>query len=94
MKITDDMLTEWRTEFESAMAEECPEFQRNIYSPSDVEANVRAVAWSMWIASRRNENYALEALRQIANQDPVEMTLDPTWAKRIATEALKEKHHG
>lgn len=29
-----------------------------------------------------------EALRRIADQDPVELALDPTWAKRIAQAAL------
>lgn len=32
-----------------------------------------------------------EALEAIANQDPVEMALDPTWAKRIASAALSQK---
>lgn len=42
-----------REEFEAAMADECPEFQRDIYMASDVESNVRAVAWSIWQAARR-----------------------------------------
>jgi hypothetical protein len=33
-----------------------------------------------------------DALRQIAEQDPVEMALDPTWAKRIAQAALLSAH--
>ncbi|WP_129112327.1 hypothetical protein [Burkholderia pseudomallei] len=31
------------------------------------------------------------ALREIAEQDPVEMALDPTWAKRIASAALAKR---
>ncbi|KVT86315.1 hypothetical protein WT25_11215 [Burkholderia territorii] len=42
-----------REMFEAAMADECPEFQRNSYTASDVESNVRAVAWSIWQAARR-----------------------------------------
>jgi hypothetical protein len=31
---------------------------------------------------------AVEALREIAEADPVDMALDPTWASRVAREAL------
>lgn len=33
------------------------------------------------------------ALREIAEQDDIEMALDPTWAKRIARALLEEKTH-
>ncbi|KWO62598.1 hypothetical protein [Burkholderia territorii] len=34
---------------------------------------------------------AEKAIREIAEQDPVEMALDPTWAKRIASAALAQR---
>ena len=38
--------------------------------------------------------YRGTALRNIAEQDPVEMALDPTWAKRIASAALAQRQEG
>ena len=54
-------------------------------------------AWLAWSAARRttpDREAIIAALREIAEQDPIEMALDPTWAKRIAAEAFKTATNG
>ena len=39
---------------------------------------------------RRQRDALLDRMRMIANQDGVELALDPQWARRIAKQAIKD----